>query len=78
MPEHAALITAIILDRPTCLACIAANAQMSLSSVSAYLEQIAGSVMVHQAPMYGISIPVAVKVIEPNGSTCRFSRSERS
>jgi hypothetical protein len=49
MPEHAALITALILDRPTCLPCIATKADMSLPTVRAYLEQISKSVMVHQA-----------------------------
>jgi hypothetical protein len=51
MPEHAALITVLILDRPMCLPCVATKAGMSENSVMAYLEQIATSVVVHRAPM---------------------------
>jgi hypothetical protein len=40
MPEYAALITALILERPMCLQCIGEKANMSLPSVRAYLEQI--------------------------------------
>jgi hypothetical protein len=49
MAEHAALITALILNRPTCLPCIARKTDISLPGVRAYLEVIAKSVTVHQA-----------------------------
>jgi len=49
MPEHATLIAIMIVDRPTCLPCIATKADMGLPHVRAYLERISKSVMVHQA-----------------------------
>jgi hypothetical protein len=49
MPEHATLIAILIVDRPTCLPCIATKANMSLPNVWAYLEWISKSVMFHQA-----------------------------
>jgi len=49
MPEHATLIALLIVDRPTCLPCIATKGDMSVVSVMSYLEQIATSVMVHEA-----------------------------
>jgi hypothetical protein len=50
MPEHAALITALILDRPMCLQCIGAKAQLSMPNVRAYLEQISRAVNLQQWP----------------------------
>jgi hypothetical protein len=50
MPERAALITVLILDRPMCLECIASRADMSISSVRGYLERIGKMVTVQQVP----------------------------
>jgi hypothetical protein len=41
MPDRAALITALMLDRPMCLPCIAAKALVSLQRAEAALETIA-------------------------------------
>jgi hypothetical protein len=49
MPERAARIAILIVDRPTCLPCIATKADMSLPNVWADLESISKSVMFHQA-----------------------------
>jgi hypothetical protein len=49
MPEHATLIVNLIVDRPTCLWCIATKADMSLPNVWAYLERISKSVTLYQA-----------------------------
>jgi hypothetical protein len=48
MIERVALITALILDRPVCLDCIAARAAMPLEEIVAILELIEGSVPVHR------------------------------
>jgi len=48
--ESAALITALILERPMCPQCIAAKTDMSVIKVMAYLEQIAESIVVQRAP----------------------------
>jgi len=50
MSEHAALITVLILDRPTCLDCIAAKTEMGMPSVRAHLEHIGKIVTVKQEP----------------------------
>jgi hypothetical protein len=49
MPKHATPIANFIIDRPTCLPCIATEAGMSLPNVRAYLERISKAVTVHQA-----------------------------
>ena len=46
MPEYAALITVLILDRPLCLDCIAAKTDMTVPSVRGYLERIDTSLTV--------------------------------
>lgn len=48
MPQHAALITTLLLDRPMCLNCIATKTEMSVPTVRAYLEQIANAVCLRQ------------------------------
>ena len=49
MPEHAALIAILIVDRPICLACIATKLDMNPTSVMGYLEQISKSVNVRRS-----------------------------
>jgi hypothetical protein len=44
MPEPTALITSLILDRPTCLDCLATKAGMGLADVEAALDRIATAV----------------------------------
>jgi hypothetical protein len=48
MPEYAALITVMILERPMCVACVAAKADMDIPSVDAYLQRISARVNVHR------------------------------
>lgn len=38
MPDHAAIVTALILDRPTCIQCIAVKSSLSIRD----LDQIIG------------------------------------
>lgn len=40
MPEISAVITALIIDRPLCVDCIAARAQISVPAVKDYLSKI--------------------------------------
>jgi hypothetical protein len=40
MPDHAALVTAMILDRPTCLRCIGVKSSMS----AALLDRTVGAI----------------------------------
>jgi len=49
MPEHAALIAILIVDRPICLACIATKLDMNPTSVMGHLEQISKSVNVRRS-----------------------------
>jgi hypothetical protein len=49
MPEHAALITTLILERPMCLQCLTAKAGMTGPSVRSYLEQISKAVNLQQS-----------------------------
>jgi hypothetical protein len=41
MPEISAVITALIIDRPMCVDCIALRAQVSMPAVKDYLPRIA-------------------------------------
>lgn len=50
MAEHAALIAALILDRPTCLNCVATKSDKSLPGVMAYLKRIRETVTVREEP----------------------------
>jgi len=49
MPEHAALIAALIIDRPHCLDCIAAKSDLTVQSVRGYLERMEESAKVTRA-----------------------------
>jgi len=48
MPEHAALITTLILERPTCVGCVATKTGMTVQSVLAYLERMSRTVNVQR------------------------------
>ena len=48
MAEYAVLITALLLERPMCLDCIAAKTELGRPSVRAYLEDIAKKVTIRQ------------------------------
>jgi len=50
MPEHAALITVMILERPMCVTCVATKAHLDVATVEAYLERISRMVNVHHLP----------------------------
>jgi|GEM_PF-1949479 hypothetical protein len=43
MPRHAALIAVLLLDRPTCLDCIALKSGLAVTEVDCYLTSIATS-----------------------------------
>ena len=49
MPEHAARIAVLILDRPLCLGCIAVSAGLSGIGVEDYLEKMEPMIIVHHA-----------------------------
>jgi hypothetical protein len=49
MPDRAALITALILDRPTCLECIASKSLVSVERAGAVLETIATALVLNRA-----------------------------
>jgi hypothetical protein len=48
LPEHAALITTLILERPMCVDCIATKIDLEPATVSTYLARIARSVRVQE------------------------------
>ena len=47
MPDRAALITALILDRQMCLSCIASKALVTEARVQSVLEAIATALVLH-------------------------------
>jgi hypothetical protein len=49
MPHRLERIATLIIDRPTCLWCIATKTDMRLPNVWASLERISKSVTLHQA-----------------------------
>jgi hypothetical protein len=46
VPEQAAIMTALILERPMCVECIATKANMSMSEAQRYLQIITRAVPV--------------------------------
>ena len=50
MPEHAVMIAVLIIDRPLCIICLAAKADMTVPSVRGYLARIARIVKVNREP----------------------------
>ena len=48
LPEYAALITTLILERPTCVDCVATKVDMTAQSVLAYLERMSRTVNVQR------------------------------
>ena len=50
MPERAALVTAIILERPTCLTCLSQKTGLSVAEIRATLVriQVALALQVHR------------------------------
>jgi hypothetical protein len=48
MPDRAALITALILDRPTCLPCIAEKSLVTEERAATGLAAIASALVLHQ------------------------------
>ena len=49
MPERAALIAVLIMDRPLCLPCVASKSEMSVATVCSYLDRMQKMVTVHRA-----------------------------
>jgi len=48
MVERVALITALILDRPMCVACVTTRVEMPLDETIAIIELIESAVTVHR------------------------------
>ena len=48
MPEISAVITALIIERPLCVECIALRTQVSVGAVKAYLPKLDKMVTVHR------------------------------
>jgi hypothetical protein len=48
MPDRAALVTALILDRPTCLRCIAIKSALTLAVLDETIEHIQRVLVVHR------------------------------
>jgi hypothetical protein len=48
MPDHSALITALILDREMCLPCIAAKSLVTVERAQSVLEAIATALVLHR------------------------------
>jgi hypothetical protein len=40
LPEHAAVIAVLILERPMCLECIASKSSLSIAEAEPYLQRI--------------------------------------
>jgi hypothetical protein len=49
MPERAALIAVLIMDRPLCLPCVSAKSGLGVATVSSYLDRMTKTVTVHRA-----------------------------
>lgn len=49
MPDRAALITALILDQPTCVDCIAEKSGLSASVLAATLRTVQAALVLHSA-----------------------------
>lgn len=49
MPEHPAFIAIVILDRPTCVECVAVKVGMKISIVADYLERLGGLITVSRS-----------------------------
>jgi hypothetical protein len=48
MPDHTAIVTALILDRPTCLRCIATKANMTLTELDTTIGIINRVLVLHR------------------------------
>ena len=48
MPEHSTLITALILERPMCVACLSQRSALSVDATQTVLTVIARAVKLHR------------------------------
>jgi hypothetical protein len=48
MPNHAALITALILDHPTCVRCLAVKSSMTLVALDTTIGAIETALVLHR------------------------------
>ena len=48
MPDHAAIVTALILDRPTCLRCMGVKASMSVRDLDRTVAAIEHALVLHR------------------------------
>jgi hypothetical protein len=49
VPDRAALVTALILDQPMCVDCIAEKSSLSLSALAATLRTVQTALVLHSA-----------------------------
>ena len=49
MPDHAALVTALILDRPTCIRCIAIKSSMTAATLDTTIGIIERVLVLHRS-----------------------------
>jgi len=49
MPERAALIAVLLIDRPLCLKCVSSKSGLSVMIIDTYLERMRKTVTVHRA-----------------------------
>ena len=78
MPQHAAVIAVVLLERPTCRDCVASKSRLRATDVDRYLEIIASALLVlrledERCRVCGIAGPVfcvrrSSDVIRPPGS----------
>jgi hypothetical protein len=63
MQERAALVTAIILERPTCMTCLSQKTGLSVADVDATLLRIQGALRVHRVPSRCLACSGTLEVI---------------
>ena len=50
MPKADVVVTALIVDRPTCVPCIARKTDLTVAGVNRVLAKIAESIRIHRLP----------------------------
>jgi hypothetical protein len=48
MPDHTALVTALILDRPLCIRCLAAKSRGTLADLDAVIDNVEKALVLHR------------------------------
>ena len=68
MPEHSSLITALILERPMCLECLARRANMTMEAAQTVLAVIGRALRLHRNDM------AACRTCEKRGTVYHVER----